>query len=184
MTNAWKQWDFSGAGLQTLNLELTKRLRKQPLAYGLWVLFPLGLHAFYLRERYLGWVYLATTALLIGLTISTPWPYPTTLAAAMVAAALVDVATLGRRLTAYNKALRIALLLQRDTQPPPGYRGRYADEDTDIRDYLAVKDQEQAGHSVRTAPPADRVKTASFNQQEAALRALMAREKRPKSPRS
>jgi len=184
MTNAWKQWDFSGAGLQTLNLELTKRLRKQPLAYGLWILFPLGLHAFYLREQRLGWIYLATTIVFVVLLISTPWPYPTTLGGILVIAALIDLATLGRRLTAYNKALRIALLLRPETQPPPGYRGRYTDEDADISDYLAIKDQEQAGHSVRTAPRAQRAKAASFQEQEAALRELMERQKRPKNPRS
>ena len=184
MTNAWKQWDFAGSGLQSINLELTKRLRQRPLAYGLWVLFPLGLHAFYLRERGLGLLYLATSAVLIALTALAPWPYAAGLSAIMITGALIDAATLDRRLTAYNKALRAALLLSPKAAPPPGYRGRYTDEDRDISDYVAIKDQEQAGHSLKTLPTLNTKRGKSFQEQEAALREYAERQKRAKNPRS
>lgn len=184
MSHAWKQWDFAGSGLQTVNLELTKRLRQRPFAYGLWVLFPLGLHAFYLRERGLGFLYLAASAVLIALTALAPWPYAAGLGAAMAVGALLDVASLDRRLTAYNKALRVALLLSPKATPPPGYRGRYTDEDRDISDYLAIKDQEQAGHSLKAPPPEAPKRGQSFQEQEAALREFAERQKRVKNPRS
>ncbi len=184
MTNTWKQWDFAGAGLQTVNLELTKRLRKRPLAYGLWVLFPLGLHAFYLRERGLGLLYLAGSTVFGASAALAPWPYATGLGAIMAVAALVDAATLERRLTAYNKALRVALLLSPKATPPPGYRGRYTDGDRDISEYLAIKDQEQAGHSLKTQPSLDKKRGKSFQEQEAALREYAEHQKRAKNPRS
>ncbi len=184
MTNAWKQWDFAGAGLQTVNLELTKRLRKRPLIYGLWVLFPLGLHAFYLRERGRGLLYLAGSLVLGASAALAPWPYVAGLGAIMVIAALIDVATLDRRLTAYNKALRVALLLSPKATPPPGYQGRYTDEDRDISEYLAIKDQEQAGHSLKSQPPPNKKRGKSFQEQEAALREFAERQKRAKNPRS
>ncbi|MHB8254848.1 MAG: TM2 domain-containing protein [Acidiferrobacter sp.] len=184
MTNAWKQWDFSGSGLQTLNLELTKRLRQRRLAYGLWLLFPLGLHAFYLHERRIGLAYLAATALLIALWLMAPWPYSTGLSALFVGGALIDVVTLEGRLVAYNKALRIALSLRPETQPPPGFQGRYTDKDVDISDYLAIKNQEQAGHPVRNAPSPGTAKGKSFQEQEAALREFAERQKRSKNHRS
>jgi TM2 domain-containing membrane protein YozV len=184
MTNAWKQWDFAGAGLQTVNLELTKRLRKRSLAYGLWILFPLGLHAFYLRERGRGLLYLAGSGVLIAAAALAPWPYTAGLGAIAVVAALIDVATLDRRLTAHNKALRVALLLSPKATPPPGYRGRYTDEDRDMSEYLAIKDQEQAGHPLKTPPSSGAKRGKSFQEQEAALRAFAERQKQTKNPRS
>lgn len=184
MTNAWKQWDFSGLGLQTLNLELSKQLRRRPVAYGLWAGFPLGLHAFYLRERRRGFAYLAASAFVATIALALPWPFAALLGGVLLVAALWDLATLDGRLTAYNKAVRIALSLRKETAPPQGFRGRYTDEDTDISDYLALKNREQAGHSTRSTIPASRTQSKSFQEQEAALRELMQREKQIKNRRS
>ncbi|MHB1512751.1 MAG: TM2 domain-containing protein [Acidiferrobacter sp.] len=186
MTNAWKQWDFSGAGLQSLNLELTKRLRKPAVAYGLWMGFALGLHAFYLHERRRGLAYLAASLTLGVLALLAPWPAPAGFGALYLALAVADLATLERRLTTYNKTLRLDLSLRKGTTPPAGFRGRYTDQDVDIRDYVAVKERERAGHATET-PPLDsngRPQSKSFQEQEAALRAYTERRKSLKNPRS
>lgn len=185
MTNAWKQWDFSGAGLQSLNLELTKRLRKPAVAYGLWMGFPLGLHAFYLHERPRALAYLAASLALVVLTLLAPWQAPVGFATLYLAVAVADLATLERRLTAYNKATRLELSLRKGTAPPPGFRGRYTDQNTDIHDYVAVKERERAGHTAEpaVAEPGGRG-AKSFQEQEAALRAYAKRRKSLKNPRS
>ena len=186
MTNAWKQWDFSGAGLQSLNLELTKRLRKPAVAFGLWIGFALGLHAFYLHERPRGLAYLAASLIVGSLALLAPWPVPAAFGALYLAAALADLATLERRLTAYNKAMRLDLSLRKGTAPPPGFRGRYTDQDVDIRDYVAVKERERAGHSTEPGPaaPGRGARSRSFREQEAALQAYAKRRKSLKNPRS
>ncbi len=184
MTNAWKQWDFSGAGLQSLNLELTKRLRKPEVAYSLWIGFALGLHAFYLHERSRALAYLAASLTLGILALLAPWPVPAGFGALYLAVAAADLATLERRLTAYNKATRLDLSLRKGTTPPPGFRGRYTDQDVDIRDYVAVKERERAGHTAEPTPTNPSRGSKSFQEQEAALRAYTERRKSLKNPRS
>ena len=184
MTDAWKQWDLSGAGLQTLNLELTRRLRRSQVAFGLWLAFPLGLHAFYLRERGRGGGYLAASASLVMLGLFTPPIVAAVGGGVYLMAALADLWTLSARLTAYNKDLRVRLTLRKDRGPPPGFRGRYTDQDTDIGDYIAIKDQERAGHNPRSPTPEPDKAVTSFQEQEARLRAHMARHKALKNPRS
>ncbi len=185
MPNAWKQWDFSGAGLQSLNLELVKRLRKPGVAFSLWAGFALGLHAFYLHERRRALGYLAASLLIAIAAILWPWPIAAGLGALDLAVALADLATLERRLTAYNKALRLALSLGKGAAPPPDFRGRYTDQDADIHDYMAVKEQERAGHSTKPLPAATSPGARrSFQEQEAALRAHIKGRKSVKTPRS
>ncbi len=177
--------DFTGAGLQSLNLELTKRQRRPRVAFGLWAGFALGLHAFYLHERWRAFGYLSASLAWTVAALMMPWPIAAGLGTVYLAAALADLATLDRRVTAYNKALRMRLSLRKDSAPPPGFRGRYTDQDADIRAYTALKEQERAGHQ---APSASAGKTRpvaspSFQEQEAALRAQTKR--RPlKTPRS
>jgi len=184
MKNAWKRWDFSGSGLQTLNLELTRRLLRTRTAYSLWVGFPLGLHAFYLHKQGRGFAYIGASALLVGVMLALPWPYAAALGGLMLALALLDLVTLDAQLNTYNKALRIALSLRKDRAPPKGYQGRYTDQDSDLEGYLALKDQEQAGHSTKPHSPAPSQKGKSFQEQEAALRDFTARRNKLNNPRS
>lgn len=185
MSDAWKQWDFSGAGLQSLNLELTKRKRRLGLTYGLWLLFAIGAHNLYLREHRQASAYVALTILVISSFMFRFQVAAIALGAIEGIMALIDLATLDKRVTAANKKLRIALSLQSHTTPPADYKGRYTDDVHDLTDYFAIKEQEQAGHSTRPLPGATplRHKTASFQAQEAALRAHNAR-KSPKNRQS
>ncbi|MDA8390342.1 MAG: TM2 domain-containing protein [Gammaproteobacteria bacterium] len=182
MKRAWSHWNFEGQGLQTLNLELTRRLKRPRRAQVLWLLFPLGLHAFYLGERRRAAAYLAATAVLIALLLSAPvagiaW------GAAYALAALFDAFTIDGRVVAMNKKLRIALSFAPGRRPPQGYQGRYTHADDDLGDYLHAKEQEQAGHTAKRAPPM-RTPGRSFAEQEALLRAQLAARRGPKNPRA
>jgi hypothetical protein len=179
MSKAWTKLDLEGGGLQTLNLRLVRELRKRRLAYFLWLFFPLGAHAFYLRDRPRALVYVilsvvALSAFLLG--------YPRLSVVALVplvALALYDLAWIERRLVAVNKHIRMGVYLKQTTGAPPGFQGRYTDED-DMREYVKEKEQEQAGHISKrasTRPSPSNKKTASFAQQEALLRELARRSK-------
>lgn len=185
MKKAWTRWHFDGQGLQSLNLELTRRLRHVATAYGLWCLFPLGIHALYLGERRRAAANLAATLILVPVLLGAPRPVALAALAIYIGFAVADLATLERRVIAYNKALRIALTMRTPNTSPPGYSGRYTDAADDLADYLQVKDQERGGHpSGPAAPAAWRTPQRSFRDQEAAWAAHTARHPKPKTPRS
>lgn len=185
MKKAWTQWNFEGRGLQSLNLELHRRLRHVATAYSLWCLFPLGLHALYLGERRRAAAAVAGSGALVMIILRAPRGAMIAAIVLYLAFALYDLGTLDRRVNAYNKALRIRLTMGAQNSTPPGYRGRYTDDDTDLADYLRVKDQERGGHpSGPATDPAPSTPGRSFRDQEAALRAHIARHPKPKTPRS
>ncbi len=181
MKRAWRQWDFEGQGLQTLNLELTRRLRQTRRAWLLWLLFPCGLHAFYLGERRRAMAYVAATGAFVAVLVAAPFTIDVVYAACYGSLALFDALTLERRVLALNKKLRITLSLGSGRKPPQGYEGRYTDGGDELGAYLRAKEGEQAGHTARQSAPL-RNPGRSFAEQEALLREQMAR--RPKNPRS
>ncbi|MDA8361021.1 MAG: TM2 domain-containing protein [Gammaproteobacteria bacterium] len=182
MKRAWSHWNFEGQGLQTLNLELTRRLRQTRRAWLLWLLFPFGLHAFYLGEHRRAAAYLAATLVLIALLVSAPPMTGIAWGSAYALAALFDAFTIDRRVVAMNKKLRIALSFASGRSPPRGYQGRYTGGDNDLGDYLQAKEQEQAGHTTKRAAPL-RTPGRSFAEQEALLREQLTR-RGPKNPRA
>ncbi|MHB1566258.1 MAG: TM2 domain-containing protein [Acidiferrobacter sp.] len=185
MKKAWTQWNFEGHGLQSLNLELHRRLRHVATAYGLWFLFPLGLHALYLGERRRVAAAVAASVALVMIILWAPRGAMIAAIGLYLAFALYDLGTLDRRVIAYNKALRIRLTMGAPSTAPVGYRGRYSDDDVDLADYLRIKDQERGGHpSQPTTDPTPSTPGRSFRDQEAALRAHIARHRPPKTPRS
>lgn len=66
MSEAWKQLDLEGGGLQSANLRLAALPRKRRTAFALLALFPLGLHRDYLRDRRGAWLYRTATLLCTG----------------------------------------------------------------------------------------------------------------------
>ncbi|MEW5791310.1 MAG: TM2 domain-containing protein [Pseudomonadota bacterium] len=146
MTKTWKKMDLEGGGLQSLQLRLLRAQRKPAVAYALWLLFPLGLHRWYLKEPWF-WLYPAASAAALGL-FAAGWPLPgAVLLGAMAAAALYDLSRIADRISQLNKELRKTLWLSKSAPPaPPGYQGRYADYDQGLHDYVSTKEREQAGH--------------------------------------
>ncbi|WP_018873365.1 hypothetical protein [Thioalkalivibrio sp. ALJ16] len=187
MSKAWKELDLEGGGLQAVNARLAREMRTRPAAYAAWVLFPLGLHRFYLRDPLGGAGFPLLTATTIGLAVLAPaawWLIP--LGAALLWAG-VDLWWIDRRVTDYNKELRKQVFLRRGHKPPQDYRGRYtSDEDArrELEEYQRIKESEKAGHpgpagaNVRDRDVGGRSRMPSFNEQEAMLR-QMRRDRKP-----
>ncbi|OGA51397.1 MAG: hypothetical protein A3G24_19270 [Betaproteobacteria bacterium RIFCSPLOWO2_12_FULL_62_13] len=70
MSDAWKELDFAGGGLQNANIRLAALLRKRRVAYALLALFPLGLHRDYLHDRRGAWLYRGGTLLGVAALLS------------------------------------------------------------------------------------------------------------------
>ncbi|MDE2090207.1 MAG: TM2 domain-containing protein, partial [Gammaproteobacteria bacterium] len=130
MNQSWKKHDLEGAGLQQVNIVLASRLKKRAAAYGLWLLFPLGAHRLYLEERIGASAYGALSALALILWLTLPTRYALAPLLAALAFAAYDLLWIDRRLVALNKTIRMNLYLRAGAAPPPGYRGRYTDDQT------------------------------------------------------
>lgn len=173
MSEAWKQLDLEGEGLQSANLRLVRLMKKRPKAYALLVLFPLGLHRAYLEDQRGAWMYRT-----LGLSILFAWWLSQGWIALMLAAliagfALYDIRWIEDRVAALNKALRMTVYKSKRTDAAPkNFRGRYSDDDLD--DYLKVKEQERGGHVLpgKDAALNSRSRAPSFAEQEAMLKAL------------
>ena len=181
MSKAWKELDLEGGGLQSVNARLAREMRTRPAAYAAWVLFPLGLHRFYLREPLggAGFLLLGTATLASALFAPASWwLVPLGIGALW---ALVDLWWIDRRVTDYNKELRKQVFLRKGHKPPQDYRGRYtSDEDArrELDEYRQIKEAEKPGQS-GLAGANDRDRDAggkrrmpSFNEQEAMLRQM------------
>ena len=183
MGKAWQKLNLEGGGLQAVNALLAQQMRSRPRAYLAWVLFPLGLHRFYLAERRGGWAFVALS-LLVALTawLAPAWWWLLPLAP-LLGLAIHDLFWIDRRVVSLNKELRMQLFLRKGSRPPKDYRGRYTDETDaesvtrDLDSYQAIKERERAGH-VPGQPGQDapaRKRQPSFNEQEAMLRELAKR---------
>ena len=174
MSRAWQKFDFKGGGLQTANLLLARALKKRYFAYILWVLFPVGAHAAYLRapRRMLAYWLLTLLAVAAWLWLPRHWFWiPIGVEAVF---ALSDLRWIDRRLVGLNKEIRMAIYLRQTQGAPQGFKGHYTDEDG-LADYTRLKEQERAGHSATPGEPgnnAPRRRLSSFAQQEALLREL------------
>lgn len=184
MKQAWKQLDLGGEGLQTLNAQYTRHMRRLPRAYAAMLLFPLGAHRWYLHETYgaLSYVALTLAAIAGALTLGPPGFAAPAVAELLFAA--FDLRWVERRVLALNKSLRMRQFMRPGTAPPENYRGRYPDEGLD--EYVRVKERERAGHQPAAddaQQPGERpARAPSFNEQEALLREL-ARSGKGRKPR-
>lgn len=173
MSDAWKNLDLEGDGLQAANMKLVQQMKKRRQAYILLAFFPLGLHRDYLEDVRAGWLYrIASVAAIAGYWLGYIWP-AALLTILIAGFALYDIRWIEDRVAAINKALRIQTYKTKPTaQMPQGFRGRYTDEGLD--DYLKIKEQERGGHVAPGKDPAlnSRSRAPSFAEQEAMLKAL------------
>ena len=172
MAKAWTRLSLDGEGLQSTNLALARVRKNRVTAYGLWLIFPVGAHAFYLRKPLRAVLYGATSAsVLLAWTLHAP-RVALGLASVEMLLALYDLYWIDRRVTALNKLIRMQVSLRPGaaSKSPEGYRGRYPDDDLDA--WVRIKEQERAGHQVLPAQAAARnLRAPSFAEQEAQLRA-------------
>jgi TM2 domain-containing membrane protein YozV len=186
MGKAWRQLDLEGGGLQAVNAVLAAGMRTRPRAYAAWLLFPLGLHRFYLEDRRGGAAFLLLSAATLLAVLLAPghwWLLPLL---PLLALAAYDLFRIEDRVVAFNKELRMRLFLRKGYRPPREYRGRYPEEDAearaseDLAAYTAIKERERAGHApaepdrLARQPDANR-RVPSFSEQEALLRQLHAK---------
>lgn len=190
MSKAWKKLDLEGAGLQTMNARLTREMRRRPLAYGLALAFPLGLHRFYLREPLGGAAYVALSLLTLILWIWGGSVWALIPLGVMLAAVVLDLFWMDGYITRYNKALRMRLFLRPGHEPPRDYRGRVHRTGM-LEAYQKEKEQERAGHqpvnmeALQARDPqghGDSQRIPSFNEQEAMLRELAKARQARRSP--
>jgi TM2 domain-containing membrane protein YozV len=186
MGKAWQKLNLEGGGLQAVNALLAQQMRSRLRAYVAWILFPLGLHRFYLAEPRGGLAFLVLS-LLVAVTawLAPAWWWLLPLAV-LLGLAMYDLFWIDRRVVRLNKELRMQLFLRKGKTPPRDYRGRYSDAadsgsvTSDLEAYQALKEQERAGHAPPEAGkevPA-RKRLPSFNEQEAMLRELAKRKKK------
>ena len=179
MKKAWQEIDLGGDGLQTLNARYTRLMRRRKVAYGAWLLFPLGAHRWYLKEPAGALAYSTLTAAAVGLGLGFGTLGFAVPAGLELAFAAFDLFWIERRRVALNKTLRMQQFMRPGAAPPRNYRGRYTDQDAGLDEYLALKERERAGHQ---PPQADAEaqptrRAPSFNEQEALLRELSQRKK-------
>ncbi|MHB1951382.1 MAG: TM2 domain-containing protein [Acidiferrobacteraceae bacterium] len=172
MAKAWKKWDLGGGGLQSANLALARHRKRPLIAYLLWLLFPLGGHAWYLAAPVRGAVFLGFGLLALASVIAGHAEIGLFIIAAEFLYAIRDLFWVDRRLVELDKQLRLALSLRPGSGAPPAFAGRYTDDGLDT--YLAEKSSERAGHlppgaaSHHSSSGNNRV--PSFAEQEALLR--------------
>lgn len=177
MSEAWKKVDLGGGGLQSLNLELMRRLKRRPLAYMAWLAFPLGVHRLYLGERWGALVYVALTVLTVVLALGLGWVAAAP-AGAAIAFAIFDLFWIERRLPAVNKAIRKSVYLGHGADPPAQYRGRFADDEGYMDEYVKVKESERPDQGPSGGGRDERPSRApSFQEQEQMLREMQRRRK-------
>lgn len=180
MSEAWKKIDLEGGGLQAANVQLARMQKKARLAYMLLVLFPFGLHRFYLKDVRGGVAYITLTAITVLLALYAPlWSIalPVVLA---VFGALADIRWIDDQTTQLNKRLRMQIFFRQTGGAPKGYQGRYVDEAMDLDSYIRAKESERGGHQPfdnQATQPGTGSRVLSFNQQEAMLREIAKRKK-------
>ena len=183
MKDRWQQLDLEGGGLQAANQAFVARMKRRPVAYFLWLFFPLGAHRAYLQSRHGALAYGALTALALLAHLA---GFPR-LALGVLAleglAALVDLWWIDRRVTELNKALRLAVSLGTGATPPEGFQGRELDLEAELDRYRRLKEQERpAEREVGRDRPLGGQHVPSFREQERLLRELARRRAKAQSP--
>ena len=181
MSEAWKNLDLEGDGLQAISLKLAQQMKQRKRAYGLLLLYPLGLHRAYLENPLGAWLYRAGFALaLLGYFVLHRRCVGSAFIILLTAAAVYDVRWIDDRIAELNKALKLAAYRARPKTAPAGFRGRYTDDnlpenaENPLDDYLEVKAKERGGH-VRPGEDVaynSNKRVPSIAQQEALLKML------------
>jgi hypothetical protein len=168
MSEAWKELDLGGGGLQQANLRLARLLRRRGVACALLLAFPLGLHRDYLHDRRGAWLFRLATASSIAAMLAGGLVPGGLIALGLVIAAAIDLARVDARVAAVNRRLRMQVYMSQTEGAPRGFRGHYTDE----------PQAGSAGSGDDASHAAER--PASFAEQEKMLRHLaQARGKRP-----
>jgi TM2 domain-containing membrane protein YozV len=128
MSKQWQGMDLKGGGLQQAQLAYKAAARTHLGAYARWILFPLGLHRFYLKEPRGGVAYIAASALAAGAHAAAGLPWLWLIPAV---AALADLFWIPGRLVRLNKEIRMQTMMGNASRGAPrGFQGHYTDDNT------------------------------------------------------
>jgi len=128
MGKQWQGMDLKGGGLQQTQIAYKAAARTYVGAYLRWLLFPLGLHRFYLRESRVAWAYPAATIVAAAAHFAAGFPWLWLLPAL---GAVADLFWIPNRLVAVNKEIRMQTMLgSAQRGAPRGFRGHYTDDNT------------------------------------------------------
>lgn len=171
MSEAWKQLNLDGGGLQSANLQLAALLRKRRTAFALIALFPLGLHRDYLRDRRGAWLYRGTALLGAGCYLAGQQLLSMALFAALAACAIYETFCIDDAVAQINKRLRMQIYLRQSPGTPRGFKGHYTDDDPAVLPHSAEQDEPAGAGQPPTIRPRE-ARVASFMEQEKLLRDL------------
>lgn len=129
MSDAWKNLDLGGGGLQSANRRLAALLKKRRTAWLLACAFPLGLHHDYLDDPRGAWSLRVVTLLAAGALWYGIFAAAIALAAVLLAWALVDTQWIEPQLVKVNRRLRMEVYLGPGSGAPAGFKGHYTDEE-------------------------------------------------------
>lgn len=118
MSEAWKQLDLEGGGLQSANLRLAALLGKRRTAFALLALFPLGLHRNYLRDRRGAWLYRTATLLCTGAYLAGCPLISQAAIAVLVACTIYEALRIDDAVAQVNKQLRMRVYLNQAPGTP------------------------------------------------------------------
>lgn len=171
VSQAWKNLDLEGEGLQKANLRLVQLMKKRGKAYALLAAYPMGLHRSYLEDSRGAWAYRLASMIAIGLLIAGFAVPALAILGLITAFALYDIRWIEDRVAALNKRLKMGMYMKQAPGAPRGFKGRYTDDGLD--DYLKQKEQERGGHQPAAAePPRAGNRAPSFAEQERMLQEL------------
>lgn len=126
MTAKWRELDLEGGGLQAANLRLARALRRRNIAWSLLLVFPLGVHRWYLGEQRSAILFPLLAAAAAGCALMGWTMAALTTLLALGALLIHDILTLEQRIAGANKRLRMAHYLGQGAAAPPGYQGRFS----------------------------------------------------------
>lgn len=162
MSEAWKELNLEGEGLQSANIKLARMLKKRATAYLLMgSLFPLGQHRAYLDDRVGAWGYRMASLIAIALFLFGQIWVGGIILLLIGAFVVYDIHWVDERVAALNKALRVKIYMHQGTGAPKEFKGRFTDN----------------AEPRASTKSSDRV--PSFAEQEAMLREIAKRKKSP-----
>jgi len=181
MSKTWQNINLEADGLQSANLQFIKRQKKPLTAYVLWLLFPLGLHRFYLKSVASGLLYWLLTSLALYLSITTSVPN-VVFFLPVLAWAIYDLYWIRERTIELNKALRMQIFLGQNNSQTLEQNKPTINSQTLIHEYTQIKNAEaQNLQTPRTLTnhSTEKKRIPSIAEQERMLQAIRKKTKPP-----
>ncbi len=181
MSKTWQNINLEVDGLQSANLQFIKYQKKPLTAYVLWLLFPLGLHRFYLKSVATGLLYWLLTSLALYHSITTSTS-KVIFFLPIIAWAIYDVHWIRERIIVLNKALRIQIFSGQNKRQALEQNKPTVNSQTLIHEYTRIKNTEAQDRQPPSSPTnllAEKKRIPSIAEQEQMLQAIRKKTRLP-----